>query len=239
MFLVTGDVHSELARFSEGCIPGEPKLTAQDYMIVCGDFGFVFANNDWERRALDRLAEKPYTILFVDGNHENFDTLNAMPVEMWCGGKVHRLRPNVIHLMRGQVYDIEGKRFFTFGGANSIDRAHRIEGYSWWAAEMPSQAEMDEARVNLARCGHKVDYILTHAAPEDTMCQFHPYHGDEVELNFFLEWVRETTEYKHWYFGHLHDDRDLWRNQTLLWFDVRNLETNEVIERDDADVSEV
>lgn len=226
MFLITGDTHGEQARFADACLPGENSLTAGDYVIVCGDFGFLFRTNEKEQKFLDFLAKKPYTILFVDGNHENFAALNALPVENWMGGKVHRLRPNVIHLMRGQVFKIEGKRFFTFGGAYSIDRYCGPEGVKWWREEMPSQEEYDEARENLARCGYEVDYILTHTAPEDTMSRFHPYHGDEAELNFFLEWVREQVKYRHWYFGHLHDDRDLWRDQTLLWFDVRDLETN-------------
>ena len=28
-----------------------------------------------------------------------------MEVELWHGGKVHKVRPSVIHLMRGQVFD--------------------------------------------------------------------------------------------------------------------------------------
>jgi hypothetical protein len=47
--------------------------------------------------------------------------LNAYPVEEWHGGKVHKIRPSVIHLMRGQVYELQGKKFFTFGGAQSHD----------------------------------------------------------------------------------------------------------------------
>ena len=39
----------------------------------------------------------------------------------WHGGKVHRIRPHVLHLMRGQIYELEGYRFFTMGGAKSHD----------------------------------------------------------------------------------------------------------------------
>lgn len=47
--------------------------------------------------------------------------LNEMPIEYWNGGKIHRVRPSVIHLMRGQVFNLQGKMFFTFGGASSHD----------------------------------------------------------------------------------------------------------------------
>ena len=44
------------------------------------------------------------------------------PLEEWHGGKVrHIVRDKVILLERGQIFNIEGKSFFTFGGASSHD----------------------------------------------------------------------------------------------------------------------
>lgn len=234
---VTGDTHGEEGRFRYMDSEILRTLKEDDYLIICGDFGYIFDNSYRERRFLRFMAEElPFMILWVDGNHENFDQINEYPVEMWNGGKVHVVgrdkdgNPKVIHLMRGQVFEIEGKKIFTFGGAYSIDKAMRTEGYSWWPDEMPTDAEMKEANQNLERVNHKVDYIITHAAPEDTMNIFYPDHEKEKVLNNFLEWVRESTEYKHWYFGHLHLDEDLFRHQTCLWFQLRDMETNEIIE---------
>ena len=67
--------------------------------------------------------------------------------------------PYVIHLMRGQIYDIEGLKIFTFGGASSHDKEYRIENVSWWRRELPDVFEMDEARENLERVDNKVDLI--------------------------------------------------------------------------------
>ena len=47
--------------------------------------------------------------------------LNALPERLWHGGRIHEVRPHVLHLMRGQVFDIEGYTFFTMGGAASHD----------------------------------------------------------------------------------------------------------------------
>jgi predicted phosphodiesterase len=88
-----------------------------DYLIVCGDFGYIFLNDDREKAFLDYLETKPYTICFVDGNHENFPVIYSYPKELWHGGYIHRIRKNILHLMRGQVFEIEGKKIFTFGGA--------------------------------------------------------------------------------------------------------------------------
>ena len=159
------------------------------------------------------------------------------PIRWKCGmgGKVHVIRrdgsskPKIIHLMRGQIFEIEGKKIFTFGGAYSIDKNIRIPGYSWWEQEMPSDGEMKEAIRNLEKNDYAVDYIITHVAPEDTMSIFHPFHEEEKRLNNSLEWIRENTRYKHWFFGHLHRDEDLWRKQTVLWFEIRNIETNQAI----------
>ena len=67
--------------------------------------------------------------------------------------------------MRGQIYDIDGKRFFALGGAESHDRGFRVAGKSWWKEELPSQEELDEATRNLENADFDVDFVITHCAP--------------------------------------------------------------------------
>ena len=170
-------------------------MTKEDYVIICGDFGGVWnkeVENKEEKHLLDWLEEKPFTTLFVDGNHENFDRLYSYPVELWHRGKVHKIRPSVIHLMRGQIYEIDGKSFFTFGGASSHDiesgildpedpdfkekkkwldrewRSYRVNHITWWAQELPSEEEMQEGRANLAAHDNQVDFIVTHCCATST-----------------------------------------------------------------------
>jgi hypothetical protein len=119
--------------------------------------------------------------------------------------------------MRGQVYGIEGKKFFTFGGGYSIDKFLRREGVSWWKEEMPGLAEYEEGMRNLEKHGFKVDYIITHAAPESVMNMIFPNHDPEKELNLYLEKVKEQTEFKYWYFAHLHMEEDYPGNFTMLY----------------------
>ena len=120
MVRVTGDTHGKRRRLAELLRDGG--WQAGDILIVCGDFGYLFTNSEMEKEFLDAVAQMPYTVCFCDGNHENFPAIYAYPKEKWCGGWVHRIRHNVIHLMRGQVYEIEGKTFFTFGRARSLRR---------------------------------------------------------------------------------------------------------------------
>lgn len=235
MLYVVGDTHGEQGHFLYKDSKIEKTLTEKDKLFIAGDFGYIFWNSFEEQSFLTYLSEKPYQILWIDGNHENFDAINAFPVEKWCGGKAHIIRrdkegsPKIVHLMRGQVFEIEGKKIFTFGGAYSIDKHIRTPHVTWWPQEMPTDSEMKEAIENLKRHDYKVDYIITHTAPEDTMNIFPSHHEKEKPLSNFLEWIRECVEYKQWYIGHLHQDKCMWRNQTLVWLRLRNMETNEII----------
>lgn len=226
---ITGDTHGEQGRMYQI----DKQLSDGDYLIVCGDWGYVFRDDLQEKRFLDDLEARPYTILFVDGNHENFNALYEYPVETWHGGTVHRVRENIIHLCRGQVYEIEGKSFFTFGGGYSIDKACRVPNKSWWEQELPNKEEYDEGKMNLEIHNWNVDYIVTHTlnvesikvlAAMDRYNEIKPLCTDEATLNFYLEEIRQLTTYKEWFFGHFHRDKRIdYTRQTALWFELIKL----------------
>lgn len=218
--IVTGDLHGEYSRFDLLMREGAETLSADDILIVCGDFGFVFLNNEREKRILDMIAQRPYTIAFCDGNHEDFAALNALPVEFWNGGKIHKIRKNIIHLMRGQVYTIGGKRFFTFGGAYSIDRYMRQLNYSYWNEELPNNSEYQEAADNLKKVGYHVDYIISHTAPREIIRRMgHEPDPHDMELTGFLEWVMYETSFGRWFFGHWHTDKEIDDKFRAIYFD--------------------
>ena len=126
MIYVTGDLHGNGLRFQPQYFPEQSEMTKNDYMIACGDFGCVWNGDKSDDPQLDRLEALPFTVLFVDGNHENFDALSEYPVEQWRGGKVRKIRPHVMHLMRGQAFELQGCTFFAMGGAQSHDIANGI-----------------------------------------------------------------------------------------------------------------
>lgn len=225
MFHFTGDTHGVEDRFKLLRTYGEPNWTAADYLMIGGDFGYIFSNNKRQNVFLDELEEKPYTICFCDGNHENFPAIYAYPEEIWNGGRIHRIRKNVIHLMRGQVYTIDGKKIFTMGGAYSIDKFMRIEGESWWKEELPTNEEYREATRNLKAHDFKVDYILTHTMPREmivTRLFKIPDHHD-AELTGFLDWINDTVEYQRWFCGHWHEDRKITDKIRALYYDVETV----------------
>ena len=198
-------------------------------MLQLGDFGGVWFGDERDDEALDWLEGLPFTVAFVSGNHENYDALVKYPMELG-GGKVRSLwagrliRPHVLHLMRGQVFELAGRTFFTMGGAASHDiedgilsledpnferkyltlkrkeRARfRIDHLSWWREELPSDEEYAEARKNLDAHGWAVDYILTHCAPTSIALQF-SRHNVADHLTDFLQEVRAGTIHHCWLF---------------------------------------
>lgn len=212
MIYITGDTHGDIdiKKLNTRSWPLQKELTREDYLMICGDFGAIWTGDRKDDYLLNWHERKTYTTLWVDGNHENFAALNEYPVTEWCGGKVRFVRPHVIHLMRGQIYTIAGKTFFTFGGGLSIDRADRKEGRSWWPQEAPSEEEMEEARKNLAAHHYRVDYIITHAAPQSVLWSHLPCRKAAMKLvcpcELFLEEILNQAGYTTWFCGHYHLD---------------------------------
>lgn len=245
MIFVTGDCHGDFKRFGTKYFPEQKEMTKDDLIIICGDFGF-WADTPAETYWLNWLEEKPFTTLWIDGNHENFDRLKDLPVHEWHGGKVHYIRPHVLHLMRGQVFEIGGLSFFTMGGAASHDiqdgildpiapdfedqywrmrrmnAYFRVKGVSWWPEEMPSEDEYIEALDALEQVNWKVDYVLTHCAPTSTIQLINQSYQPD-RLTDFLEMVNNHLDFRYWLFGHYHDNRKLTEKHILLWEQIIQL----------------
>ncbi len=224
MIYVTGDTHGQHDFLKlEFFAKRNPQLTKDDYVIIAGDFGGV-----WRGKTLTEDLKPyealPFTVLFVDGNHENFDLLYSYPVSEWNGGNVHIIKPGIIHLMRGQVFELEGNTIFAFGGATSIDKFMRTEGLSWWALEMPTYEELDEGIANLKRYNNKVDYIITHSCGERALMypplRMRSFQTGSYPENQMLAYFEDTITYKHWYFGHYHTDGKLNDKMTVLYQEI-------------------
>ena len=259
MFYITGDTHGmtdwekiNTSNFSEQKYMSD----YYDFLIIVGDFGGIWDGAEQDNYILKTYNQRNFTTLFIDGNHENHDLLDKYPVEEWNGGKVHKISNRVIHLMRGQVYNIFGTTFFTMGGAESTDKEYRKEGESWWARELPSDEEYEEALRNLEKVNFEVDIVLTHCAPEGYIGKniSAVYNSDITRLlannmagvvdrsgnrltKFLDELITEHgLKFRHWYFGHYHRDLD-WENFSLVFSRIQSLKNNDLalfyVSRDD------
>lgn len=254
---VTGDTHcnacGEFSKLNAKNFPQQKELDKADFVLIAGDFGLLWCGSGEERYWLDWLEDKPFTTLFVDGNHENHAMLAGFPVEEWHGGKIHRIRPSIIHMMRGQVFeDIADLRVFSMGGASSHDiqdgvldpadpffeeeyrklrrrgAMFRVKGQTWWPEELPSPEEYAEAEHNLDACGRKVDLIVTHSAPTSISDLLSGGLFKHDALTDYLETVKQNVEYKAWVFGHYHDDGIIQRKHVLLYNHVLEIRPDDL-----------
>ena len=251
MIYITGDTHSDFSRFTEENFPIQSEMTKDDYIIICGDFGGVWTFEEEsirEKELLDWLDNKNFTTLFVDGNHENYTRLYNYPIEELKGGKVHKIRDSVLHLMRGEIFDIDNKKIFAFGGAKSHDiqdgilnldeeekiyeyrkrgAYFRIRDFSWWDLELPTNQEMENGIENLEKINYKVDYIISHCCPTSIQALINPIYKRDI-LTDYLQQISEKCTFKKWYFGHYHDYRQVNAQFTLLYEDILPLEYESV-----------
>lgn len=221
MIYITGDTHGSIDVHKLNKKHFDDRMmTKNDYVIICGDCGLVWYEQGQKDRWWQKwFNKKNFTTLFVDGNHENHNMLDAMPVEVWNGGKIHKVTDSIFHLMRGQVYQIDGLKFFTMGGAASGDKEYRKENVSWWARELPSKEEYEEAVDNLEQHNWKVDYVITHSASSNVQQQIDETRENN-QLTDFLMKIEEKLDFGHWYFGHYHDDRKIDEKHILLYQDI-------------------
>ncbi|HHV30813.1 metallophosphoesterase family protein [Caproiciproducens sp. LBM24188] len=221
MIYITGDLHGEMSRFDSSAMK---KLKKGDTLIVCGDFGFIWDGGEKEEKALKKLNRKKYRILFVDGTHENFDLLERYPVTEWNGGKVQCINENVYHLMRGQIFTLEGKTIFTFGGGESPEKLMRMEVGKWWEQEMPSVEEMKEGVLNLRNADMKVDYIVTHEPPPKITYSAGGQRENANQLDAYFEQLAKQVEFRRWFFGSVHFDRKITSKNIAVFNDVIPME---------------
>lgn len=218
MIFITGDTHIpiDIKKLNTRNFRIQKELTKNDYVIICGDFGAVWDNSKQDLWWQKWLSKKTFTTLFIDGNHENFNLLNQYPVEIWNGGNVHKINESIIHLMRGQVYEIDGIKIFTMGGAQSHDKIYRVEGINWWKQELPTNDEFEEALNNLDKHCWKVDYVLTHCTSNAKAKELNTKDLRNNLTNFF-DVIEERIVYKHWYFGHYHKDIEISEKFTAIY----------------------
>lgn len=194
--------------------------------IVLGDFGLPW-NSDCtiddagihpadhtDRYLLKWYNKKPFKILAVMGNHDNYDIIEKLPeIEMY-DAKVLKVSDNVFYLKRGEIYTIENKRFLVLGGALSDDKKYRISHKSWWEQEELSAAEKNDIFSKIQSQKTTFDYVLSHTGTSNRIACIDSYFLNEDNLKdlkkdstiVFNDKVDSFISYKKWFFGHWHSD---------------------------------
>lgn len=210
---ITGDTHGEWDKRKEFL----QSLCLNDKVICLGDLGW-----SWNQYYIKTFQPK-CEWLSVLGNHENFSIIEDLPIVEKYGGKCRQLKENVFYLMNGEMYKIEGKKFFVFGGALSIDRHWRKPYVSWWPQEQPTQEDLNHALEILKENNWTFDYLLTHTAETELI---HTVLGRSDTIEDSTEKMIQELKYqirehggffKGHFFGHLHQ---FWKGEAenYTWY---------------------
>ena len=221
MIFVTGDTHGDID-FKKLLQLKEMNLSFGDYLIICGDAGICWSSLNFQR-FLDLYRGIGCTIIFIDGNHENFDMLKEFELVEYLGAVMHRIDKHIFHILRGEIMKIGNTTFLCIGGAVSIDKMYRINHVSWWPDEEISNHDIDNALYNLEKIDFKVDYVITHCCDSPTVTKSFGFKRDVCTDK--LMFIDKLVAYKHWYFGHYHFDRNINNKKTCLYQEIIKLKT--------------
>lgn len=156
--VLAGDWHGNRCRAEEALV--ETAKYGVNVLVHLGDFGF-WTPGSGSRAYLDGIEERckdlGITLMWVDGNHEDHASLNAIPLSV---NGTRYVRPHIIHLPRGFRWTWNGKTWMALGGAHSVDSLIRKLGVNVWEEE-----RLSEDDVTRAVAGGAVDIVAAHDCP--------------------------------------------------------------------------
>jgi len=227
MFYITGDTHRDFDRLFRH--NSRVELSKEDTVIILGDAGFNYYGGWRDAFAKRSVSKLPITVFSIHGNHEmRPGTIPTYHIAEWNGGKVYveDEYPNLLFGIDGEVYDLDGKQTIVIGGAYSVDKEYRLaRGWGWWADEQPSEEIRKRVEVALDRRNWKVDVVLSHTTPlkYEPVEVFIPgvdQNRVDKSTEIWLDSIEDRLEYKHWYAGHYHTEKNIDR-LTLLFESIR------------------
>lgn len=201
MIFLTGDTHGDKERFKE---VSKARIKKRDVLIICGDFGFVWDNSSAEKKLLKWIGKRRYQTFFVDGCFENHKLLAEFPEVEIYGGKARKISGNLYMFNRGEIFEIDGKKIFAFGGGDNptIVQEQMLDGLN-----LPTPQEMQNASINLSMHNDKVDLVVTHDVPTRIKTIVNLEDNELCHLHTFLEDICATVDFKMWYFGKYHNNK--------------------------------
>lgn len=173
--LVVGDTHGNKRFWENEVLPRTERLEA-DLVCQLGDFGYWPRRRGPAREFIRTVAESPLPVLFLDGNHEDHESLRGAVAEVRARTPLNPTSPvplggSLLYMPRGARLVWGGVRVAALGGAHSIDRRLRTPGLDWFREE---SVDLDD--LSLLEAGGPTDILLTHDVPAGA-----PVHGLPLE----------------------------------------------------------
>lgn len=199
MFL--GDIHGN-AHYLEQAIDIAIKSGIKSILQV-GDFYIYKLDNHIK----EKLVDNDINVYFIAGNHENWKLLSEFE-----GEGVTKFDDNLYYIPTGAEFTVGDMTAIAIGGAVSIDKHFRIEGFSWFPEEVLSEEEQNK----LMSKDKNYDLVVSHDCPsgidmpsECTPASSEDYFGKEVireanENREMLDKIFEKLSPDYIFHGHYH-----------------------------------
>lgn len=186
--IVAGDIHARWDILNSMIAEQRP-----DLLLQCGDFGYwpAMAYADSVPVVCRYPSPGNAQLHWCDGNHEDYWRLAKRETnEIW---------PGVIYQPRGSTLTLPDGRVVLFmGGADSIDKANRIYGSTWFPDELITYGDVMRLDPNL-----RVDIVISHTCPTEiaSLLVGPKVHDPSCRM---LSHILQVYRPQLWYFGHWH-----------------------------------
>ena len=164
--LIAGDTHAFRSHLTYLFKVAAHRECSQ--IFVLGDMGYWPRTDNGVRflkHVYSLVEETGIKLAWLDGNHEDHAALKQLCLDssedfipVFVPGK--GASDGFTYVRRGSRWEWGGVSFLALGGAYSVDRDQRTEGESFFYEEV-----IDDADVERAIKGGKVDVMLTHDVP--------------------------------------------------------------------------
>lgn len=225
MIYITGDKHTDFKEVLYFCYVN--KTTLDDILIVLGDTGINYHANEKDNELKRNLKEYyPITFFCIHGNHEERpEKIDSYKTKRFHNGIVYYEEeyPSILFAKDGEVYDFNNHKVLVIGGAYSVDKYFRlVRGYNWYESEQPNDKTKSKVRKVLNNLDNKIDIILSHTCPYKYLPREMFLDGiDQSTVDnsteYFLDEIEQTTDYKKWYCGHYHTNKEI--DKMIFMFD--------------------
>lgn len=167
---IAGDWHAN-RRWAVSQIPEICRLLDPPRIILhAGDLG-VWDEREWSRQhglptflelMQAELEKADATLSFVDGNHEDHEYLKHIAMFSKALGSPYPVHgaERIMWMPRGYRWEWHGKTWLACGGAVSVDKNLRTEGFDWFPEE-----EITDGQEKRIIADGPADVILSHDAP--------------------------------------------------------------------------
>lgn len=247
---VRGDFHADKMDV-KSTIDRIKNPTEDDIIIVCGDASLEYG--DYIMGDCKKIMSKfPGTWLILRGNHEvrywrNHLTkteYGLVPQDGWdFSDKFDEITlyqkkyPNIHYVDdAGGIYDIDGYCCIFYPGAYSVDKEYRLMyGLPYEMEEQLTYLEFKHLDNLTLDNKDDIDFVFSHTCPmsAEPLIKYLFISGidqskvdktTEKWLDVYYSHLLDGKNFKHWFFGHFHDDKELNDTFTIVNNKILRLE---------------